>query len=109
MKRNYEGLIVLNTLGKEDSTDTLVSNLGREIEAEGAKLEQIDKIGKRKFPYGSKDLTEGYYVNYHFTAEPTVIEKLLAKMKLNPVVHQQHYQVRRPEHVKSVKSVKKAS
>ncbi len=100
MKRNYEGLIVINTLGKEDSTDTLISNLGREIEAEGAKLEQIDKIGKRKFPYGSKKLTEGYFVKYQFNAEPTVIEKLLVKLKLNAIVHQQHYQVRRPEHVK---------
>jgi small subunit ribosomal protein S6 len=100
MKRNYEGLIVLNTIGKEDSVDTLVSNLGREIEAEGAKLAQIDRIGKRKFPYGSKDLTDGYFVNYHFAAEPTVLDKLRSKLKLNDVVHQQHYQVARPEHKK---------
>jgi small subunit ribosomal protein S6 len=100
MKRNYEGLLVLNTAGKEDSIDTLVSNLGREIEGEGGKLEQIDRIGKRKFPYGSKDLTEGYYVNYHFNAEPEVLEKLRARFKLNAVVHQQQYSVRRPEHVK---------
>jgi small subunit ribosomal protein S6 len=103
MKRNYEGLIVLNTVGKEESVDALVSNLGRDIEAEGAKLEQIDRIGKRKFPYGSKGLSDGYYVNYHFTAEPTVIEKLRNKLKLNEIVHQQHYQSGRPEHVKSTK------
>lgn len=103
MKRNYEGLIVLNTAGKEDSVDTLVSNLGREIEAEGAKLEQIDRIGKRKFPYGSKGLNDGYYVTYHFVAEPPVLDKLRAKLKLNAVVHQQHYQLAKPAHVKKVK------
>ena len=103
MKRNYEGLIVLNTAGKEDSVDTLVSNLGREIEAEGAKLEQIDRIGKRKFPYGSKGLSDGYYVTYHFTAEAAVLDKLRSKLKLNAIVHQQHYQVARPAHLKKVK------
>ena len=103
MKRNYEGLIVLNTAGKEDSVDTLVSNLGREIEAEGAKLEQIDRIGKRKFPYGSKGLNDGYYVTYHFVAEPTALDKLRNKLKLNAIVHQQHYQVARPAHLKKVK------
>lgn len=109
MKRNYEGLIVLNTAGKEESVDALVSHLGRDIEAEGAKLEQIDRMGKRKFPYGSKGLTDGYYVNYHFVAEPTVLDKLRAKLKLNEVVHQQHYQIARPEHVKTVRNAKKAS
>lgn len=109
MKRNYEGLIVLNTAGVEESIDALVTNLGREIEAEGAKLLQIDRIGKRKFPYGSKGLTDGYYANYHFSAEPAALDKLRAKLKLNSVVHQQHFQSARPEHVKTVRKTTKAS
>ena len=48
MKRKYEGLIVLNTRGKEDTVDTLVSKLGREMELEGATLDQIDHLGKKK-------------------------------------------------------------
>jgi len=91
MKRKYEGLIVLNTRGKEETVDALVSKLGREMELEGATLDQIDHLGKRKFPYGSKKLTEGYYVNYQLQAEPGVLDKVKAKLRLNPDVHQQNF------------------
>ena len=91
MNRKYEGLIVLNTRGKEETVDTIVSKLGREMELEGATLDQIDHIGKRKFPYGSKKLTEGYFVNYHIQAAPAVLDKVKAKLRLNPDVHQQNF------------------
>lgn len=91
MKRKYEGLIVLNTRGKEDTVDAIVSKLGREMELEGATLEQIDHLGKKKFPYGSKKLTEGYFVNYQIQAVPAVLEKVKAKLRLNADVHQQNF------------------
>jgi small subunit ribosomal protein S6 len=91
MNRKYEGTIVLNTRGNEDSAETLVNKIGREIEAEGAKLQQVDKLGRRKFPYGSKKLNDGYFVTYHFEAAPTAIDKLRAKLRLNEDVHQQFY------------------
>ena len=91
MKRKYEGLIVLNTKGKEDTVDALVSKLGHEFELEGITLEQIDHLGKKTFPYGSKKLTEGYYVSYHLQAEPAHLDAVKAKLKLNADVHQQHY------------------
>ncbi|MBP7948389.1 MAG: 30S ribosomal protein S6 [Verrucomicrobiales bacterium] len=94
MKRKYESLVVLDTRGKEDTVDSLVSKIGREMELEGAKLEQIDHVGKRRFPYGSKGLTDGYYVCYQFEAEPATIDKVRSKLKLTSEVHQQHYQVR---------------
>ena len=34
MKRKYEGLIVLDTRGKEDTVDTIVSKIGRDMELE---------------------------------------------------------------------------
>lgn len=92
MKRKYEGLIVLNTKGKEDTVDALVSKLGRDFELEGITLEQIDHLGKKTFPYGSKKQTEGYYVSYHLQADPTSLAAAKAKLKLNSDVHQQHYQ-----------------
>ena len=91
MKRKYEGLIVLNTRGKEESVDTMVSKLGREMELEGATLDQIDHLGTKKFPYGSKKLTEGYFVNYQIQAVPAVLDKVKAKLRLNPDVHQQNF------------------
>ncbi len=94
MKRNYEGVIVLNTTGRESDVDQLVQEIGREIEGEGASLEQIDQIGHKEFAYNARKLAAGHYVNYHFQAEPSVIEKVQARLKLNGAVHLQHYQVR---------------
>ena len=51
MSRKYEGLIILNTKLLEGSVDDLVASLGKEIEAEGAKLEEVQQIGRRKFAY----------------------------------------------------------
>jgi small subunit ribosomal protein S6 len=92
MKRKYEAVIVLNTRGKEDSVEKMISNIGREIEAEGAKLEQIDQLGRKKLAYEQKEIREGFFVNYMFQAEPTSLDKVRAKLKLNPDVHYQHYQ-----------------
>lgn len=91
MKRKYEGLIVLSTRGKEETVDSIVSKLGREMELEGATLEQIDHLGKKKFPYGSKKLTEGYFVAYQIQAAPAQLEKVKAKLRLHPDVHQQNF------------------
>ena len=91
MKRKYEGLIVLDTRGKEDTVDTIVSKIGRDMELEGARLEQIDHLGKRKVPYGSKKLTEGYFVNYIIEADTASLKKVEAKLRLTNEVHQQNF------------------
>jgi small subunit ribosomal protein S6 len=94
MTRNYEGLIILNSKGIEGSIDDLISSVGKEIEAEGGKLEEVQQLGRRQFAYPAKHLEGGHYVNYLFAADPSVIEKVQARLKLNDHVHLQHYQTR---------------
>jgi small subunit ribosomal protein S6 len=91
MKRKYEGLIILSTRGKEESIEKIISKVGNEMESQGARLEQIDQIGRRKFPYKSKNREDGFYVNYQFEAEPEAIEKLRDRLDLDTDVHQQQY------------------
>jgi len=91
--RKYEGLIVLNTKATEGtSVDELVNAVGKEIEAEGAKLDEVQQIGRRKFAYNSRHLESGHYVNFFFKAEPAAIDRIQAKLKLNGNVHLQHFQ-----------------
>ena len=92
MSRKYEGLIVLNTKGNDKGVDELVSSVGKEMESEGAKLDEIQQLGRRQFAYNARDLEGGHYVNYLFEAEPDVILKIQDRLKLNGVVHLQHYQ-----------------
>lgn len=94
MSRNYEGLIVLKSKGIDGTMDDLVASIGKEIEAEGGKLEEVQQMGHRKFAYPSQKIEGGHYVNFLFAAEPDVIERLQARFKLNDHVHLQHFQVR---------------
>ena len=92
MSRKYEGLIVLDTKGKEDSVENIISQLSREFEQSGAKLTQVDNLGKRKFPYSPRHVEAGWYVNFMFEAEPASVDKLQARFKLNEGIYQQYYQ-----------------
>lgn len=92
MSRKYEAMIVLDTKGKEDSVETLISQLSKEFETHGAKLRQVDNLGKKKFPYSPKHVESGWYVNFHFDAEPSAVDKLQTKLKLNESIYQQYYQ-----------------
>ena len=66
--------------------------IGKEIEGQGAQLEEIDQMGRRDFAYDARHLASGHYVNYIFNAEPSALEKVRAALKLNDAVHLQHYQ-----------------
>ncbi len=94
MKRKYEAMIVLDMKGKEETVEQLVSGIGREMEKSGAKLEQIDHLGKRKFPYNPRHVESGYFVNFQIEADNASLDAVRAKLKLNDNVYQQYYQRR---------------
>jgi len=92
MSRKYEGLIVLDTKGMEGSVDELVSSVAKELEDEGAKLDEVQQLGRRKFAYSPGKIDAGHYVNYIFEAEADAIARIDARLKLNNKVHLQHFQ-----------------
>lgn len=92
MKRNYEGVIVLNTKGKDESVDTMVSTVNKEFEGFGAELNEVEQLGRKTFVHNARHLEGGFYVNYKFSAEPSAIDEIRAKLKLNGDVFLQHYQ-----------------
>ena len=94
MTRNYEGLIVLNTKGIEGTIEDLITSVGKEIEAEGGKLEEVQQMGRREFAYPPKNLEGGHYANFLFSADSSAIKKIQERLKLNKQVHLQHYQTR---------------
>ena len=91
MKRRYEGLLVLNAHGTEDSVREIIDRLESEFKKEGADVEMVQKMDKRQFSYVSGPLEAGYYVNFVFRAEPDVVPKLRAKFKLDAEVYRQDY------------------
>lgn len=92
MSNRYEGLLVLNTKGKDETVRETIERLEKEIAREGGTVEQIQRMEKRTFSYAAGELDSGYYVNFIFAGEPALPAKLRAKFKLDPDVYRQHYQ-----------------
>ncbi len=92
MKNRYESLLVLDTQGKEDSAKDIIERLEKDFAKEGADVEQVQRMERREFSYVAGPLNGGYYVNFVFAAEPTALEKLRAKFKLDPEVYRHHFQ-----------------
>ena len=117
MKRKYEAMIVLDMKGKEETVEQLIAGINvspasvfnglpyvksgklraiagisRDFEKSGAKLEQIDHLGKRQFPFSPRHVTSGYFVNFQIEADNTALDSMRAKLKLNENVYQQYYQ-----------------
>ena len=92
MKNRYEALLVLDTAGKEDTINKTIERLTKEFEKEGAAVEQVQRLEKREFAYAAGNLDSGYYINVVFEGEPTLIEKLQAKLRLDSDVYRQNYQ-----------------
>lgn len=72
--------------------DDLVSAVAKQMEAEGAKLDEIQQLGRKTFAYNARHLEAGHYVNYVFEAEPAQVEKIEGRLKGDATVHLQHYQ-----------------
>jgi small subunit ribosomal protein S6 len=91
MKTRYEGLLVLNVKGNEESAKEIIERLEGDFKKEGAEVEQVQKIGSRQFSYAAGAMEGGFYVNFIFQGEPTVIRKLRAKLDLNTDVYRQNF------------------
>jgi small subunit ribosomal protein S6 len=92
MSRKYQGLIVLNTKSLDGTVDELVTAVSKELEAEGAKVEKINQLGRRQFAYNARHLEAGHYVNYYFEGAADVVAKIQSRLRLNSHVHLQHFQ-----------------
>ncbi len=51
MKKRYEALLALDTRGKEESIKDIIDRLEKEFKAEGAEIEQVQRLERREFSY----------------------------------------------------------
>jgi len=91
MKKRYEAFLALDTRGKEESVKDIIDQIEKTIKAEGAEIEQVQRLDKRELAYELKHLSSAYFVNVIFEADPQVITKLRQKLKLDESVAMQNY------------------
>ena len=94
MTRQYEAIIVLHTKAKEETVDQILGTVSKEMETAGLKLKQIDNMGKRKFPFNPRHVEAGTFINIQFEGEPSALDAVRNRLKLNENVYQQYYQKR---------------
>jgi small subunit ribosomal protein S6 len=87
----YEALLDLNTRGNEETIKDTIERLENVLKAEGATIEQVQRLEKRELAYETDHLKSAYFVNFVFEAAPTVIEKLRTKLKLDNDILLQNY------------------
>lgn len=91
MKNRYEGLMILNVKGNEDSAKEIIERIEGELKKEGANIEQVQRLERRHFSYAAGALDSGYYVNVIFHAEPKAVERVKTKLTLDANIYRQHY------------------
>lgn len=91
MKKRYEALLALDTRGKEESIKDIIDRIEKEFKAEGAEIEQIQRLERREFSYEHDHQKGAYYVNFIFEVEPAAIDKLRSKLRLDEEVSLQNY------------------
>jgi len=71
--------------------DELVSKVTKDIESSGAKIENIDILGRKEFAYSPRKIHGAHYVSYKLSGEPSCITKIKQKLALNDTVYLNHF------------------
>lgn len=67
--RNYELLLIISAGLSEEAKSAKVEEIKTLLEANGAKVSKVDKMGVKKLAYPINYKTEGYYVVYDFESK----------------------------------------
>jgi small subunit ribosomal protein S6 len=91
MKHRYEGLLILNVKGKEDSAQKTIERLEKDFRTDGAEVESVQKMDQRHLSYIAGPLDSGYFVNFVFRCEPAALDTIKARCKKDDDVYRQQY------------------
>jgi small subunit ribosomal protein S6 len=87
MVRPYEIVTIYNPgLENEEAYDAQIERFAALVTENGGEVVNIDKWGRRRLAYEIKGLTEGYYVEMTFNAEPAVAAELERVLKITDTV-----------------------
>lgn len=85
MTRPYELLYVLNPEIGEEKLNAQTERISALINENGT-VDEAEVWGNRRLAYEINDLTEGYYVLVHFSAEPEFPLELERQLRINDSV-----------------------
>ena len=87
-KRNYKASFILDNRGKEDSVETIIEGVMKEITAVQGDVTAVENIGRREFSRKTDDkFPGGVYVQLNFTAPAAAPAQLHERLRLNSSVY----------------------
>ena len=87
-KRNYKATFILDNRGKEDSVETIIESVKKEIAAVHGEVTAVENIGRREFIRKTDDkFPAGVYVQVNFTAPAAAPAQLHERLRLNDTVY----------------------
>ncbi|MDA3129326.1 30S ribosomal protein S6 [Aliibacillus thermotolerans] len=87
--RKYELLYILAPTVEEDQIKETIERYNNVLKNNGAEIEKVDEMGKRRLAYEINDFKDGYYVVVYTQAEPAAIDEFdrLIKIDDNVIRH----------------------
>ena len=87
-KRNYKATFILDNRGKEDSVETIIEGVKKEIAAVQGEVTAVENIGRREFVRKTDDkFPAGVYVYINFSAPAGAPAQLHERLRLNDSVY----------------------
>ena len=87
-KRNYKATFILDNRGKEDSVESIIEGVKKEITAVQGEVTAVENIGRRDFARKTDDqFPSGVYVQVNFSAPAGAPAQLHERLRLNDSVY----------------------
>ena len=83
-KRSYRATFILDNRGKEDSTESIIESVKKEIAAVQGDVTAVETVGKKDFArVTDRKFTGATYVQVSFSAPPDGPAHLKERLRLN--------------------------
>ncbi|MBN1891440.1 MAG: 30S ribosomal protein S6 [Clostridiales bacterium] len=82
MANKYEMIVVLSPALGEEGITSATETVKAKLET-GATIEVLETLGMKRLAYEINDQSEGFYLQFNFTAEPDFPKEIERVLKIN--------------------------
>ncbi|WP_096437994.1 30S ribosomal protein S6 [Alteribacter populi] len=81
--RKYEIMYIVRPNLEEAATKEIIERYNKVLTDNGAELEKVEEVGKKRLAYEINDYKEGYYVILNVNSNPEAISEFDRLVKIN--------------------------
>jgi len=81
--RKYEIMYIIRPDMEEEAQKTLIERFQNVLTDNGAEIEKVDEMGKRRLAYEIQDYRDGYYVVINFSGDEKAINEFDRQAKFS--------------------------